>query len=352
MHLPFEVADYVDFFSSEHHAQRRPHLSPRRRPAPAELEAPADGVPRAGGHGCRFGDPDRAALRPAQGGRRRGADVRPLREARHRGGGGLRGGGAVPAGSRVPVGRLPRSRLRRSTAKRLVGACDIQGWESVPLGPFLGKSFVTSVSPWVVTLDALEAARVTSPPQDPVPMKLPRGGRTPWPRSLIEVEWNGTVVSRPPFADMYWSPAQQLAHMTVNGASLRTGPDLDASGTVSGSQLEQRGLFSSRSWNGSEPVVLDSGDRRSFLEDGDVVTIRATAQGTGETKLGFGEVTGGSSRRGETSHEALTPCLVKGGIVPAWPAERVRPGRRPRRSGRGRERGHGRRSRRSRAGGR
>ena len=90
---------------------------------------------------------------------------------------------------------------------------------------------------------------------------------------------------------MYWSPAQQLAHMTVNGASLRTG-DLYASGTVSGSQLEQRGSFLELSWNGSEPVVLDSGASRSFLEDGDVVTIRATAQGIGETRLGFGEVTG------------------------------------------------------------
>ncbi|MBA2555476.1 MAG: fumarylacetoacetase, partial [Geodermatophilaceae bacterium] len=108
-------------------------------------------------------------------------------------------------------------------------ARDIQAWEYVPLGPFLGKSFATSVSPWVVPLAALTEARVAGPVQDPLPLDY-LVDADPWALDLtIQVEWNGTVVSRPPFASMYWTPGQQLAHLTVNGASLRTG-DLFASG--------------------------------------------------------------------------------------------------------------------------
>ena len=107
----------------------------------------------------------------------------------------------------------------------------------------------------------------------------------------LEVCWNGSVVSRPPFAGMYWTPAQQLAHLTVNGASLRTG-DLFASGTVSGPDREQRGSFLELSWNGSEPVTLDDGSTRTFLEDGDEVAISAWAPGADGSRIGFGAVTG------------------------------------------------------------
>jgi len=105
------------------------------------------------------------------------------------------------------------------------------------------------------------------------------------------VALNGSVVSRPPFAGMYWTPAQQLAHMTANGASLRTG-DLYASGTVSGPEREQRGSFIELSWNGTDPVKLPDGSTRTFLEDGDTVTISATAPGPDGTRLAFGSVTG------------------------------------------------------------
>ncbi len=109
---------------------------------------------------------------------------------------------------------------------------------------------------------------------------LPYLGRTAdWGLDLeLEVAWNGTVVSRPPFAGMYWTPDQQLAHLTVNGASLRTG-DLYASGTVSGPERDQRGSFLELSWNGSEPVALADGSTRTFLEDGDVVSVQAWAPG-------------------------------------------------------------------------
>src|SRR6185312_2289268 len=112
-------------------------------------------------------------------------------------------------------------------------ARDIQAWEYVPLGPFLGKSFATSISPWITPLAALDAARVDLPGQDPEPLDYLRVSEPAGYDISYEVVLNGEVVSRPPYASMYWSPAQMLAHLTVNGASLRTG-DLFGSGTISG----------------------------------------------------------------------------------------------------------------------
>jgi fumarylacetoacetase len=171
-------------------------------------------------------------------------------------------------------------------------ARDLQAWEYVPLGPFLGKSFLTSVSPWVVPLAALAAARVPAPRRDTPLLPYLDDADSPWGLDVtLEVRLNGETVSRPPFAGMYWTPAQQLAHLTVNGASLRTG-DLFASGTVSGPARDQRGSLIELSWNGQEPVVLADGSRRSFLEDGDEVTITATAPGAAGGRIGLGEVTG------------------------------------------------------------
>ncbi|TDC55229.1 fumarylacetoacetase, partial [Actinomadura sp. KC345] len=106
----------------------------------------------------------------------------------------------------------------------------------------------------------------------------------------LEISWNGQVVSRPPYREMYWSPAQMLAHMTVNGASSRTG-DLFASGTVSGPEKDQRGAFIELTWGGTDPVTVN-GEPRTFLEDGDEVVISATAPGPSGTRIGFGEVSG------------------------------------------------------------
>jgi fumarylacetoacetase len=172
-------------------------------------------------------------------------------------------------------------------------ARDIQAWEYVPLGPFLGKSFATSVSAWVTPLEALAAARTALAPQDPSPLEYLRGsGSGLFGLDLaIEVEINGQVVSRPPFDHMYWSPAQMLAHLTVNGASLRTG-DLFASGTVSGTERDQRGSLLELTWNGTEPLRLDDGSSRGFLQDGDTVVLRATAPGTAGGRIAMGEVRG------------------------------------------------------------
>ena len=155
-------------------------------------------------------------------------------------------------------------------------ARDLQAWESRPLGPFLAKSFATSVSPWVVPLDALEHARVSPPPRDPEPLPyLADSGK--WGLDLtLEVRLNGQLVSRPPYAATYWTAAQMLAHLTSNGASTRPG-DLFASGTVSGPRRDQCGCLLELSWGGTEPLALADGSVRSYLEDGDEVTISATA---------------------------------------------------------------------------
>ena len=137
-----------------------------------------------------------------------------------------------------------------------------------------------------------EAARLPAPDRDVPVLPYLRDDDHPWGLDLaLEVRLNGDVVSRPPFRDMYWTPAQQLAHLTVNGAALRTG-DLFASGTVSGPERDQRGSLLELSWNGADPLQLADGSTRTFLEDGDVVTISATAPGAGGGRISLGEVTG------------------------------------------------------------
>jgi fumarylacetoacetase len=163
-------------------------------------------------------------------------------------------------------------------------ARDIQAWESVPLGPFLGKSFATSISAWVLPLSVLADAAVDLPRQDPPLLPYLQGPGSGYDID-IEVELNGSVISTCPYAAMYYSPAQFVAHATVNGARLRTG-DLLGSGTVSGSGREQRGSMIELSWNGTEPFPVGSATR-TFLEDGDEVVLRARA-GT----LRLGEVRG------------------------------------------------------------
>ncbi|MBV9484963.1 MAG: fumarylacetoacetate hydrolase family protein, partial [Frankiaceae bacterium] len=158
-------------------------------------------------------------------------------------------------------------------------ARDIQAWETVPLGPFLGKSFQTSISPWVIPLSALEAARVPAGSAgEPLSPYLVES--EPWGLDIdLELSVNGEVVSRPPYRTMHWSPAQMLAHMTVNGASLRTG-DLFASGTVSGPSQDQVGS------------LIEAWGNQRFLADGDEVVIRGSAPNAGGGRIDLGEVRG------------------------------------------------------------
>jgi fumarylacetoacetase len=298
MHLPIEVADYVDFYASEHHATNvgrifRPDsepLTPNWKHLPIGYHGRSGTVVVSGTDIVR---PCGQRKPPTADAPTVGPSVRLDIEAEL---------GFVVGGST----RLGDSVRLEDADDHLFGvvilndwsARDLQAWEYVPLGPFLGKSFATSISPWVVTMAALRSARVPLPGQDPEPLPYLRGEPTPDGVGTAygldidyEVEWNGTVVSRPTYRDMYWSPAQMLAHMTVNGASLRPG-DLFGSGTVSGPDKESRGCFLELSWSGQEPIRLADGSERTFLEDGDTVVMRATAAGPGGTRIGLGECVG------------------------------------------------------------
>lgn len=174
-------------------------------------------------------------------------------------------------------------------------ARDIQRWEYVPLGPFLGKNFGSSVSPWIVPLEALKPFRVKGPKQNPAPLDYLR---TSGARNYdIELEVairpeNGpeTVVSRSNFKYLYWNMAQQLAHHTVNGCNVQVG-DLMASGTISGPEPGSYGSLLELSWGGQKPLTMTDGSTRTFLLDGDSVVIRGWATREGR-RVGFGEVGG------------------------------------------------------------
>ncbi len=175
-------------------------------------------------------------------------------------------------------------------------ARDIQRWEYVPLGPFLGKSFATTISPWVVDLDAVAPYRVGGPDQAPPP--LPYLAQ-PGPRNVdLHLEVSITppgggpyVVTRTNFRHMYWSMAQQLAHATVNGTNVRPG-DLYASGTVSGPTPDSYGSMIELAWRATQPVGFPDGSSRVYIEDGDAVTLRGWCGGAGLPRIGFGEATG------------------------------------------------------------
>jgi fumarylacetoacetase len=268
--LPFTVADYVDFYSSMHHARNvglmfRPHAEPL---LPNWLHMPV------GYHG-RSGTvvPSGTAVRRPEGQRGPG-DYGPT--------------GAldielelgfvigVPSDGPVPVERA-LDHVFGAVLLNDWSARDIQGWEYRPLGPMLGKSFATSISSWVVPLSGLEHLRVEAAPQDPEP--LPYLREPPWAFDIaLEIELNGAVIARSNARHLYWSIAQQIAHLTSNGASLRVG-DLLGTGTISGPEREQRGCLLELSWAGEQPIELDDGSTRTFLEDGDEVVLRGEPLG-------------------------------------------------------------------------
>jgi len=299
MQLPVEVGDYVDFYSSLHHAT---NLGRIFRPDGEPLLPNWRHLP-VGYHG-RAG-----TLVPS------GAEIpRPS---------GLRIVGGVPVfgpserldielemATVVGVGNRRGAPVStRDASAHLYGMCllddwsarDIQAFEYQPLGPFLGKSFATSLSSWVVGFDALEPFRLAPPPQDP-PVADYLTCDEPWgfdlhlevlieTPSMRERGIPPEVVSRARFADMYWTPAQQLAHLTVNGASTRPG-DLLGSGTVSGDRPGTAGSLIELTDNGRCPLELPDGSFRTFLLDGDRVVLRGWAGSDPSQRIGFGEVSG------------------------------------------------------------
>jgi fumarylacetoacetase len=291
LQLPVTIGDYVDFYCSEQHASNlgrilRPGqdpLSPNWRHMPIGYHGRSGTIVASG-----------TPIRRPRGQRRPDRDAPPVFGPTERLDLEVEVGFVVGVPSRHgdPVSVTEFS-------EHVFGVCllndwsarDIQMWEGQPLGPFLGKSFATSISPWLVPLDVLAAARIPVPSQHaPVLPYLVETSDAGLDLSLT-MSVNGTVMSRPPYASMFWSPAQMLAHMTVNGASIRTG-DLYASGTVSGDEPDTWGSLAEISQMGTKPVPLADATTRTFLEDGDEVVITATGPGPNGEALSLGEVRG------------------------------------------------------------
>jgi fumarylacetoacetase len=301
MELPLDIGDYVDFYSSLEHAT---NLGKLFRPDAEPLLPNWRWIP-IGYHGRSAtvivdGTP---VVRP-HGQRKRPADAVPsfgptaMLDIELEVGFFTAAGNAL--GRPIPVARA----IEHVAGFVLVNdwsARDIQAWEYQPLGPFLGKSFATTISPWVVTLDALEPFRMPGPVQNPPPLPYLATDEPCSYDIALSVELstaamreNATppaIVSRTTFGGMYWNAAQQLAHATSNGALTRPG-DLFASGTISGSEPGSYGSLIELTWRGERPISLPGGETRSFLQDGDEIALRGWCERPGRRRIGFGTARG------------------------------------------------------------
>lgn len=291
LHVPFEVADVAGFSASEDHARNTGRIvCPTQPPLPDGWRRQPVGWHARAGSIRLSGTP---VVRPCGQYLPPGAEspvYGPTRKLDFQAEVGFVVGAPSEPGERVSA---------EAFAEHVFGACLVNAWSARDIEHFdmkllagaPGTPFTMSISPWVVPLQALEHARVPAPAQEPEPAPYLRGGRD-WGLDVqLEVRINGHVVAQPPFAALYWTPAQQLAQLTVTGAALRTG-DVIASGAVSGPEPNQRGSLLELSWDGTDPVLLGDGTERSYLLDEDVVTIAATAPGPGGEHVRFGEVTG------------------------------------------------------------
>jgi fumarylacetoacetase len=272
--LPFTVADYVDFYSSLEHATNlgrmfRPDsepLLPNWRHLPVGYHGRAGTVVVSGTPVRRPQGQSKApdADAPSFGPSRRLDIELEL---------GFVVGRSSTLGEPVPASAFA-DHVFGLVLVNDWSARDLQAWEYVPLGPFLGKSFATSISAWVTPLALLEERRVAAPPQDPEPLPHLRAGGD-WAFDLpLAVELNGETVVRGNARGLYWTMPQQLAHATSNGATIRPG-DVMASGTISGAEPGSEGSLIELTWNGERPLRLPDGSERTFLEDGDEVVLRS-----------------------------------------------------------------------------
>jgi len=296
MQLPVRIGNYTDFYSSYHHAHnvgtmlRGPEnaLMPNWKWLPVAYHGRASSIVVSGTdvrrpHG-QVKPPD--APVPAFG---------PSRSFDYELETAFLIGPGNALGEPIPIDRA-RDHIFGLVLMNDWSARDVQAWEYQPLGPFLAKNFCTSISPWVVTLDALETFRRPLPSQDPEPLPYLRVANDATYDIQLEASLQTAsmgsphVITRTNFHHLYWSIAQQLAHHTCNGCNLQTG-DLLASGTISGPAEESRGCMLELTWRGANPLKLPNGETRKWLEDGDLLTITGWAQGDGY-RVGFGEVNG------------------------------------------------------------
>lgn len=296
MQLPAEIGDYTDFYSSREHATnvgsmfRDPAkaLLPNWLHLPVAYHGRASSVVVSGTDLRRpCGQTCSTETGPPTFGPSRAVDFELEM-------GTLIGPGNV-LGQPIPIDAAPEH-LFGMVLVNDWSARDIQRWEYVPLGPFLAKNFGTSISPWVVPFEALEPFRVAGPAQDPAPLPYLRSTGDRAYDIHLEVKLQGERMEQPQricisnFRYLYWNICQQLAHHTVNGCNLRPG-DLLASGTISGPTPDSYGSLLELSWKGTKPLQFPNGEPRTFLQDGDRVTMTAWCQGNGY-RIGFGEVTG------------------------------------------------------------
>jgi fumarylacetoacetase len=306
MHLPAEVGDYTDFYASIDHATNvgsmfRPDspLLPNYKYVPIGYHGRASSIVPSGSfvHRPSGQTRDDAAAPPVFG---------PSRRLDYE----LEVGAFIARGN--PLGHPIAI---EDAEDRIFGLClvndwsarDIQTWEYQPLGPFLAKNFATTVSPWVVSMDALEPFRIPAyrrAAEDPAPLPYLSSSQNAE-RGGVDITLEVSIqtakmsrdglepmrISRGNFASMYWTLAQLVAHHASNGCNLRPG-DLLASGTVSGPAADQRGCLLERTWRGKEPLQLPSGETRTFLEEGDEVIMRAWCEREGAVRIGFGECRG------------------------------------------------------------
>lgn len=301
MRLPVEIGDYVDFYSSIEHATNlgrifRPDaeaLLPNWRWLPVGYHGRSgtivvDGTPIRRPRGQR--KPPGAGVPEFGPSRRLDIELEM----------GFVAGPGNELGAPIDIAEA-REHIFGLVLVNDWSARDIQAWEYQPLGPFLGKSFATTISPWIVTLAALEPFRIAGPKQEPEPLEYLRCDEPSSYDIRLEVELQTSQMrergiaparlSETTFAGMYWNLAQQLAHATVNGAVVRSG-DLFASGTISGSAQGTQGSLIELTWNGERPIELPDGERRAFLEDGDEIALHGWCERPGARRIGFGAARG------------------------------------------------------------
>ena len=296
MHLPAQIGDYTDFYSSYHHAHnvgtmlRGPDnaLMPNWKWLPVAYHGRASSMVTSGTEVRRPRGQTKAPDAPAPGfGPSKSFDFE-LEMA-------FLIGPGNSLGEPVPIDRAA-DHMFGFVLMNDWSARDIQTWEYQPLGPFLAKNFCTTISPWVVTLEALEPFRKSLPAQEPEPLPYLRLTNDFSYDIQLEASLRTAgmaaphVITRTNFRNLYWSISQQLAHHTVNGCNLQPG-DLLASGTISGPTEDSRGCMLELTWRGANPLQLPGGETRKWLEDGDTLAISGWCDGDGY-RVGFGEATG------------------------------------------------------------
>ncbi len=284
MHMPFAVTEYTDFYAGRHHAENMGEILRGTKGLPANwLHIPIG----YNGRASSVVVSDTAIRRPlGQLGAGRFGPCEKLDIE-------LELGAIVGSGS--PMGQSVSTTEADGMIFGFVllndwSARDIQGWEYQPLGPFQSKAFATSISPWIVTKAALEDFRRPTPQRDVPLLPYLQEEKSGFFDIVLEVHMENEMISRTNATRLYYSAAQQLAHHSVSGCPMRVG-DLLGSGTISGPTRAEFGSLMELSWNGEKPFKLASGKTRSFIEDGDTLTLKGHAQGEG-FRIGFGACTG------------------------------------------------------------